>query len=279
MKEHGLLFSAPMAHARHLRKKWQTRRPITAYNSIITGLPKNLKKTFAWEKLAILGSDAGSVLYMQPPQGTFVHAQYPWPAPAIGIASNLYITPRIQPGHAIWWKETHKLMATDSTRYYPELIDGRPIEENDPNEEEFPIWIPIYRATDTDIDLVLMDGDDEDEEKRVPWRPSLLMKRKWARFVDLVVSVRPERLLDITDADAIAEGISAITKDGGITIKYGIPDRDGMPGTDDHGWPWHEWCNTPREAYLKLWEKLNGQGSAAENPWLWVYTMQIPDLQ
>lgn len=254
-----------MAHARHRYKKWITRRPITPYNSLINGkrpgangLPDMYRPD---NTVLVLTDDRTSASWLS------VHDHFENEA--------VFVRPAIQPGHAIWWKETSKIMTTDSTRYYPALLDGRPIIEGDPHEEEFHISIPIYRATDEDIELVLMDGAHEDDEKPVPWTPSILMKRKWARFVDAVIAVRPERLLDITDADAIAEGISTISKDGGITWKYGIPDRDGMPGTDDHGWPWHEWCNTPREAYLHLWAKLNGQASVDANPWLWVYAMDI----
>jgi len=106
------------------------------------------------------------------------------------------------------------------------------------------------------------------------WRPSIHMPR-WASRITLEVeSVRVERLQDISEEDAIAEGIQANSKDGGITVKYGISDRDGWPGNDDHGWHWHEWCKTPREAYLKLWEKINGPGSVQANPWVWVVTFK-----
>lgn len=37
MKEHGLLLTAPMALARHERRKTQTRRLVSPYNSTIDG--------------------------------------------------------------------------------------------------------------------------------------------------------------------------------------------------------------------------------------------------
>jgi len=99
--------------------------------------------------------------------------------------------------------------------------------------------------------------------------PSIHMPRWASRINPQIISVRVERLNDISEEDAIAEGLSAITKDG-ITVKYGIPDSDGLPGTDDHGWPWHEWDVDPRKAYRKLWESINGAGSWNVNPWVWV---------
>jgi hypothetical protein len=102
------------------------------------------------------------------------------------------------------------------------------------------------------------------------WRPSIHMPR-WASRITLeVTGVRVERLTDISEDDARAEGLKPITKDGGRTIKYGIPDRDGLPGTDDDGWPWSDWNSDPRAAFRTLWERINGVGSWDANPWTWV---------
>lgn len=99
--------------------------------------------------------------------------------------------------------------------------------------------------------------------------PSIFMPR-WASRITLeVVGVRVERLQDITNEDAKAEGLKSITKDN-ITIKWGIPDADGYPGTDDIGWPWSDWNVNPIAAYKRLWESINGPGSWDSNPWVWV---------
>lgn len=100
-------------------------------------------------------------------------------------------------------------------------------------------------------------------------RPSIHMPRIASRILLEVTAVRVERLQDISAEDAIAEGMKAITKDGRLT-KFGIPDADGLPGTDDTGWPWHAWRISPIDAYMRLWEQINGPGSWAANPWVWV---------
>jgi len=65
------------------------------------------------------------------------------------------------------------------------------------------------------------------------WRPSLLMPR-WASRIDLdVVDVRAERLQEIDEADALREGVES------------------------------------REAYARLWDDINGEGSWAANPLVW----------
>jgi len=105
------------------------------------------------------------------------------------------------------------------------------------------------------------------------WRPSIHMPRWASRNTYEVVAVRPQRIQDITPEDVAAEGLACLSKDG-RTWKWGLPDRDGLPGTDDHGWPWSEWCADPVKAYCKLWDRINaarGYGSD-KNPWVWAIT-------
>jgi hypothetical protein len=83
------------------------------------------------------------------------------------------------------------------------------------------------------------------------WKPCIHMPRRLPRLTLEITDVRVEQLQSISQEDAIAEGLKAITKDGSL-VKYGIPDQDGLPGTDDSGWPWAEWSPAPRQAYARL---------------------------
>lgn len=112
-------------------------------------------------------------------------------------------------------------------------------------------------------------------EHKWQWRPAIHMPRWASRLTLELTDVRVERLQDISEEDAKAEGLKAITKDGGRTIKYGIPDNDGYPGNDDHGWDWREWCVDPRRAYFTLWDKINGDSAHLANPWVWVLTFKV----
>lgn len=120
----------------------------------------------------------------------------------------------------------------------------------------------VYRADAPGGERVRVDA---------PWRPSIFMPRNASRITLDITEVRVERLNDISPEDAEAEGLACVTKDGSM-YKYGIPDNDGLPGTDDHGWPWHLWRQSPVDAYEWLWESINGTGSWAENPWIWAIT-------
>lgn len=87
-------------------------------------------------------------------------------------------------------------------------------------------------------------------------RPAIFMPRAASRITLEIVSVRVERLKDISQDDAQAEGIT----DGGC-VNCGEPEVKCA-------------CSFPmpdyRDAYCHLWEQINGAGSWAANPWVWV---------
>jgi hypothetical protein len=120
-------------------------------------------------------------------------------------------------------------------------------------------FVPIQNTRDA-ADAWIYDHDNGKHGEK--WRPSIFMRRWAARILLEVVNVRVERLQDISNADAIAEGLSCISKDGRL-VKYGIADRDGMPGTDDLGWEWQDWNADPRKAYARAWDSINGKRA----PW------------
>lgn len=85
------------------------------------------------------------------------------------------------------------------------------------------------------------------------WKPSIHMPRAASRITLEVSSVRVEHLQDISEADALAEGITRLGDDG-----FGLPDGRHFHSAD------------PRISYLSLWESINGDGSVEANPWAWV---------
>lgn len=91
-------------------------------------------------------------------------------------------------------------------------------------------------------------------KKIKPAIPSIHMPREACRLVLEVEAVRVERLQDISEADAVAEGI--LTNEEGHYWSYDSGKFD----------PWY----TAKEAYASLWESINGAGSWEANPWVWV---------
>jgi hypothetical protein len=124
-----------------------------------------------------------------------------------------FVCPYGQPGDRLWVRETFR---TDA------YADGR----------------PEYRATPTCEDKV--------EEYDLPsrWHPSIYMPHAFSRILLDVTVVRVERVQDISEEDAKAEGVGNI-------IFQGL---------------------TRRDLFASLWDSINakrGYGWDA-NPWVWV---------
>lgn len=98
-------------------------------------------------------------------------------------------------------------------------------------------------------------------------RPARFMFRADARLNLIVESVDVERLNSIAAYDAESEGLAIYSKDGKLR-KWGIPDRDGLPGTDNEGWPWIDWQSSPVAAFARLWNSIHGPGAWDANPWV-----------
>jgi hypothetical protein len=103
----------------------------------------------------------------------------------------------------------------------------------------------------------------------VLWTPSIHMPRWASRIALEVTNVRVERLQDISEADAIAEGVDRFPgcrqdDDTAAFNRIGPVDNDSFPIA----------------RYAALWESINGPGSWEANPWVWVVEFQrCPNLQ
>lgn len=115
------------------------------------------------------------------------------------------------------------------------------------------LWV---REAWADCDKLVRYYADEDVHPLRRKRPSIHMPR-WASRITLeVTGVRVERLQDISEADALAEGVNV------------HPDHHGKPRTSIY---------SPVQAYRDLWESINGPGSWDANPWVWVVAFERID--
>jgi len=86
-----------------------------------------------------------------------------------------------------------------------------------------------------------------------PWRPAIHMPRWASRIALEVTGVRVERLHEISEADAIAEGVNNSLH---------------LPGG-----------RFARENFAHLWWTINGDGSWDANPWVWVVDFRRTEIQ
>jgi len=143
---------------------------------------------------------------------------WPWSENPDTAADHWHACPYGQPGDRLWVRET-----------FCDLDDG-----------EFE-----YRA------------DGECDPNVVPrWTPSIHMPRAASRILLEIVSVRVERLQDISAADAKAEGVRPDEVRQISCFGLGQKDRDTLR---------KEAAVRP---YTALWESINGTGSWQANPWV-----------
>ena len=115
----------------------------------------------------------------------------------------------------------------------------------------------LYRA-DVGNQVMELGGNWTLHDSDCKWRPSIHMPRWACRIVLEINSVRAERLHEITDEDAIQEGMHEFKLTTGSVFGF---DPRGTPGPD--------LCDTAVGAFEALWKKINGAASWNGNPWVW----------
>lgn len=97
-------------------------------------------------------------------------------------------------------------------------------------------------------------------------RPAIHMPRWASRLTLRITDVRVQRLRDISEHDAMAEGVARTCVDDG----------------------WRHYCNDPGQeaagltpfstaggSFASLWRSINGPSSWAINPWVWALTFDV----
>lgn len=88
------------------------------------------------------------------------------------------------------------------------------------------------------------------------WRPSIHMPRWASRLTLELTGVRVERVQDITEADAQAEGVT----------QRAYPTPDGWIADDNALFS---------GGFAALWESINGEESWDENQWVWALKFKV----
>lgn len=125
------------------------------------------------------------------------------------------------------------------------------------------------------------------EDAEEPWKPSIHMPKEAARIFLRVTNMRVERLQEITEVQAQAEGIRGYSKDGNL-YKYAVTDDWWIDFHNKHrksffwGTWWQDMPRTSKDAFSYLWNStikksdLDRYGWNA-NPWVWVIEFERCD--
>jgi len=101
----------------------------------------------------------------------------------------------------------------------------------------------FYRATDSG---------------NLNWRPSIHMPRRYSRFTLELTGVRVERLQEISEEDAQAEGAKAAF--------YRTPTNEKNVSHCGHSY---------KLGFVRLWESIHGVDSWDNNPWIYALAFRV----
>lgn len=107
----------------------------------------------------------------------------------------------------------------------------------------------------------------------IKWKPSIFMPKEAARIFLKVTDIRVEKVQDISEADAIAEGIEFNFFPDPIDLS--LPPFKGYKIYGSK----NAWDANPINSYWSLWDMINGKKSWLSNPWVWVIAFERIDQQ
>ncbi|WP_108459154.1 hypothetical protein [Devosia naphthalenivorans] len=236
MTDRPILFSGPMVRALLAGTKTQTRRILKPQPSAYTGNPI-------------------------PPEGLS------WTSKK---RDEPYFAMHDDQVHWCWWDEYNRQgpdwiklrIAKGDRLYVRESGWQRPDRTPEMMRQGADTWEPYY----FDADGLSEQDRDDLREWGFKRRPGIHMPRRCSRLTLTVTDVRVERLQDISEVDAWAEGIDAIMKRGFPTRHDVTLDLPGSP----------RWFQ-PRgvDVYQSLWETINGPGSWESNPWIYAVSFTV----
>ena len=149
----------------------------------------------------------------------------------------------------------------DSQRFWPGMTETLFCPYGDPGDR---LWVREAWRTQARLDgspprdldpshQIWYEADAPKQPGAGKFRPPMFMPRWASRGLDEITSVRAERLQDISEADCIAEG---------------APGGHGAIAD-------YSYNATPHEHYRHIWQTINGPGSWAANPWVWVIEFKV----
>jgi hypothetical protein len=152
--------------------------------------------------------------------------------------------------------------------------------------ESLPVAISsIYSTESTQVEnRIKFKADCVDSFER--WKPSIHMPKGASRIWLMVESIGVEQVQDISEQDALAEGIEKAYSENFKEWRY----KDYFDGkrrgklfaqfpemakqTGFGSMPWPDWRD-PVSSYSSLWLSIHGEASWRSNPWVWIIKFRV----
>lgn len=227
-----ILFSAPMVRALVEGRKTQTRR-------MVTPQPETRENA---SRPRVFGTFTKNGWNLEAESARKLFAEYHCPYGKLG--------------DRLWVRESHYRFGHWEMVPGVKTKTGRMKWKFVPDSNEFRFDAPEY----------FRKGRHHKDSATPAWHKRLarFMPRVLSRITLEITEVRVQRLQEISEEDAIAEGIESTTGFAGMAHW-----RDYRKGINDFT------AYSPIESYLTLWESISGAGSWDLNPWVWPVTFKV----
>lgn len=176
-----------------------------------------------------------------------------------------------QPGDILWVRENWQLTgwSFEDGSMTVKFQTGEMFDCQCPDPTEDLMWLLNQVESLENGGYLVKDPNDDERfvftDKKQPFKPSIHMPKDACRIWHEVISVRVERLKDITEQDAIAEGVERhvpVHGDGPVLYKsYQFVNAN--PFTQ------------AVSSFRTLIESINGTEIWDKNPWVWVVGFKI----
>ena len=249
VREHPMIFGGESILAIRDKRKLQTRRLVSSHNTIVNGYGRWSKRRWGCLDLDHAWVDPGPSPAGNP--GPYLKTDYELDGEC--LMARLY--PQWQVGDRLWVKETW-CQKVDWNGYFVVNQDG----ETDPS---------CYHYRADGYEVLCSDGDgatkwNADGTAASPWQSPIFMSRCASRILLEVTGVRPEYLQELSQADAMLEGVTETRLPLADTKVFSL-----LP------YPNKLVASTPRDAYRMSWDYINGKRAMWEsNPPVWVITFK-----
>ena len=131
----------------------------------------------------------------------------------------------------------------------------------------------IYRADEDNCGQfpVFLDNQIVYVNQRDLWKPSIYMPRKASRINLEITNIRVEKLQNITEEDAINEGVEIFPPDSHCGELY--KNYNKKEGGDKRKFIF------ARDSFKSLWQSINGPESWDKNPLVWAIEFKVLEAE